>query len=281
MINSTVERLRFSINTIMDYGDHRLFLYDDIIELVVTTTSLYVDNRPMNHRKLQAHKGLTNTLMFNIRNRDRKLQNVFSDELVAYIVNPSTRARVLTKQLVHTSDVGISSLSLTNGDLQNVNPGLYRIYITRTTQEQVDMPVYSNQNNDISFDLEISDEAVFDPVATQIELGEDFTQVNNSPNVWTSSALFGNLDRNFQNAQHSMAIYTTEYTGNVVIQISCFENVPESDNASTDWVTVETIPMANVSTITARTFSVNANWVRLLSYPDDETGTIDQILLRN
>ena len=83
----------------MSNGDHRLYLYENQVELVVTTDAIYVDNRPMNNKKLVAHKGLNNEIIFNIRNRDRKLQNVFSDSLVAYLVNPYTRKRLLTKRL--------------------------------------------------------------------------------------------------------------------------------------------------------------------------------------
>ena len=59
----------------MSQSDHKLYLYEDIIDLVIGTDGLYVDNRPMNNRKLIAHKGITNELLFCIRNRDRKKQN--------------------------------------------------------------------------------------------------------------------------------------------------------------------------------------------------------------
>lgn len=268
----------------MDYGDHRLFLYDNTVELVVTTNSLYVDNRPMNNRKLYAHKGLTNTIIFNIRDRDRKLQNVFNDELVAYITNPSTRSRLLTKRLHTTSDVGIVKLYLTEGDLQNIVPGLYTMYVTRSDQNHGAMPVYTNQNNDVRFDIEISDQAAMEPVATQLDT--EFTQVSsndhgNGVDIYASSALLGNLDRNFQNARHSIAIYTENYTGKVVIQASCLLNAPGSDDASKDWFDVDTVELENHSQIVHRTFVVNANWIRVLSYPENTDSVITQILLRN
>jgi hypothetical protein len=268
----------------MDYGDHRLFLYDNTVELVVTTNSLYLDNRPMNNRRLYAHKGLTNTIIFNIRDRDRKLQNVFNDELVAYIINPSTRSRLLTKRLHTTSDVGIVRLYLTEGDLQNIVPGLYTMCVTRTDQMHGSTPVYTNQNNDVKFDIEVSDQAVIDPVETQVNT--EFTLVSsndhsNGIDIYTSSALLGNLDRNFQNARHSIAIYTQNYTGNVVIQASCLLNAPSSDDASKDWFDVDTVELENHNQIVHRTFVVNANWIRMLSYPDNSDSVITQILLRN
>ena len=261
----------------MDSSDTRLYLYDDIIELVITTNSLYVSNLPMNHRKLYAHKGLSNTIMFKIRNRDRKLQNVFTDVLTAYFVNPTTKKRMLTKVLEHTGDVGVAKLTVDKGDLHNIDPGLYTMYISRTDVSGAETPVYSNQNNSVSFDIEISSEAQYEPVATQET--ETFTSVGS--NVNATSAFFGNLDRNFTNAQHSLAIYATTYTGNVLIQGSCIEGTPDSDDGSDDWFTIESIPLDNFSGILDRTFRMNLNWIRLLEYPDDANSSITKFMLRN
>ena len=263
----------------MNYGDNRLFLYDNNVDLVVTADNLYVDNRPMNNNSLIAHKGLTNTINFNIRNRDRKLQNVFADNLVAYFVNPSTKSRMLTKRLENSSNVGIVQLYLTAGDLQNIDVGLYKVYITRTNDTSADMPVYSSQNNDVCFDIEISGQAVFDPVPTQT----DTTLTEVASNVFVSSAFFGNLDRNFQDAKHSIAIYPTTYTGNVKIQASCLPTTPNSDATSDDWFDLSAkIAITGASSaIIHKTYSVNANWIRLVSYPDNADSTIANVLVRN
>ena len=93
-------------------------------------------------------------LFFNIRNRDRQLQNVFSESLSAYLINPTTKRRVFFKLLEHCDDVGQVKLILNEGDLQDVNAGLYRIYIARQTADGLDKPVFSNQNSDLVFDIE-------------------------------------------------------------------------------------------------------------------------------
>ena len=83
----------------MSYGDHRLYLYDDPVDLVVSSDALYLENRPMNNRQLKAHKGFSNELTFNIRNRDRKLQNVFSETIYAHIYNPQTKKKITYKKV--------------------------------------------------------------------------------------------------------------------------------------------------------------------------------------
>ena len=159
-----------------------------------------------------------------------------------------------------------------------IDAGLYKIYITRTNSEGKDLPIYSNQNNDIAFDIEISGQAVFDPVPTQLD--SSLTEV--SSNVFASSALFGNLDRNFNHAQHSVAIYPTTYTGNVKVQASCLLGAPGSDDASKDWFDVTgNIAVSNSSDVFCRSFKVNANWVRVLSYPDNANSSIAKVQLRN
>ena len=250
-------------------SDYKLYLYNTSIDLVVSSTSIYVDNKPMNNRILSAHKGVSNEIYFNIRNRDRKLQNVFSDTLRAYIIDPGSKKRLLTKILEHTSDVGIVKLVLVEGDLTNLDAGLYQVHITRSTQENTDLPVFVDQNNNVKFDIKITDQTSVEPVATQEET------------VFVSSALYGNLDHNFVNAQHSLALYTTSYTGNITIQGSCLQGVPDTDDVSKDWFNISTLALSNSSVITHRTFSVNANWIRVIHTPSNASGTIDRVMLRN
>ena len=266
----------------MSYGDNKLYLYEDYIDLVVDTNGLYVDNRPMNNRKLIAHKGLTNEIFFKIRNRDRKLQNVFSDILTATLINPSTKRRFFYKVLEHTSEVGIAKLVLDEGDLRDISAGLYTIYIARRKSDSLDYPIYTDQNSNLKFEIEISEQIDQSPVDTQI--ANSFTQTasvgsGDVANVFVTPALYGNQDRNFSQALHSLAIYPSAYTGNISIQGSCIEGVPNSDDASSDWFLVEKFALTTQSTIVHRTFQVNANWIRIIHTPD--SGTISQVQLRN
>jgi len=271
----------------MSYGDHRLYLYDEddeAVELVVTTDAIYMDNRPMNNRKLIAHKGFNNELTFNVRNRDRKLQNIFSETLWAYIQNPSTKKRLVTKKCEHTSNVGTFKLYLQEGDIQNIDAGLYKMYISKSSPEQKNVPVFSDQNYNVSMDIEIKADAVVEPVATQ--LANNFFQVSNvtlgdTANIFTTSAMYGNQDRNFQNARHSVAIYPSAFTGNVLIQGSIVEGTPGNDDASSDWFNISNVALSNSSVITHETFNINANWIRCLTFPANTTSTITKVLLRN
>lgn len=269
----------------MSYGDNRLYLYDNAIDLVITTDQFYVDNRPMNNRKLKAHKGVTNEILFNIRNRDRKLQNVFPETLRAYIIDPSSKTRVVTKVIEHTPEVGKIMMTLTAADIEHLNPGLYTIYLTRSCDDITERAIYTDQDNNVKFDIEITDQLGVTPVNTQAQVETAFLQTSSTllgdaSNTFVSSALYGNLERNFVNAQHTIAIFTDGFTGNIKIQASCLTGVPDSDDASKDWFVVESVPVTDASTkVVTRTFIVNCNWVRVLTEPT--TGSVTKIQLRN
>lgn len=264
-------------------NDNKLFWYENNIDLVVTTTDFYVDNRPMNNRHLKAHKGLTNELIFTVRDRDRRIQNVSADVVRAYVVHPTTKQRIITKIAQNTTDVGKFSVVLTEGDLANINPGRYYMYLTRSRSEILDTPLYTDQDNNIVFDLEITDQTGVQPKPTQnvsslLQISD--TSQGDSSNVFVSSALLGNLEQNYPNAQHSVAIYLSGYTGTLSIQASCFTNVPDNDESSTDWFNVEQIVVDDANTsIVNSNFIVNCNWVRIVSYPT--TGSVSKVSLRN
>lgn len=276
--------LQFQINICMN-SDNRLYMYEDTVELVMTESAFYLDNRPMNNRKMQIHKGLTNELFFNVRNRDRKLQNVFTDTVRAYLIDPTTRRRVWVRYLEHTSDIGKLKLVLREEDMQATEAGLYTMYLTRSENQSDfdEMPFFADQNNNIRFDIEVTDQTGMQPVPTQVNA--DFMTTGNvmlgdAANTFVSSALYGNLERNFSNAQHTLAYYPENFTGNLVVQASCQLPVPDSDDLSWDWFPIVTLSHSEVvDQVQAVTFNVNCNWVRIVAYP--ETGTITQVQLRN
>ena len=78
----------------------------------------------------------------------------------------------------------------------------------------------------------------------------------------------------------TLAIYPDAYTGNIDIQASLVESVPNTNNLSTDWVTLESnIALTSSSNIFTRNYTVNANWIRVLHTPT--SGNISQVQIRN
>ena len=267
-------------------GDHKLYLYQQSVDIVIDSMAgLNVDNRPMNNKRLVAHRGLSNEIVFNIRNRDRKLQNVNSDELRATLIAPVSGKRLMTRLLEHTGTTGQVKLTMLEGDLVNLNPGLYQIFIGRQTPEGTELPVFSDHNDNIVFDIDVRDQTKKSPVETQTANVSQFMQVTNTnngdgANVFVTSALKGNHDKNFFSAFHSVAIYPDTYTGRIDIQASCVDELPSTANNSTDWFTVKgNINLTSNSAIYYTSFTVNANYIRIMSQPT--AGNISLVNLRN
>jgi hypothetical protein len=267
----------------MSNSDNKIYLYEDNIDVVMTTDDFYVDNRPMNTRHLKVHKGVSNEIIFTVRNRDRKLQNVAPDTVRAYIVDPSNNSRLVTRILQNTLDLGKLKLILLEGDIQDIQPGLYHMYLTRSTSELDNTPFYSDQNNNMRFNLEITDQSYASPVPTQVQntfVQTSSTTLGDEANIFVTNALYGNLEKNFPNATHTAAFYLDGYTGNITVQASCMRSTPDLEDQSTDWFDVNTTEIANANVTIAHTnFQVNCNWIRVVSEP--LTGNITQVLLRN
>ena len=267
----------------MSNSDNKLYFYENSVDVVFTTDQFYVDNRTMDTRHLKAHKGVTNDIIFTVRNRDRKLQNVTSSTVHAHIVDPSTRKQVVSKILDNTNDVGKLKLTIYAGDIQQLIPGLYKMYITHSSDETSDRPLYTDQNNNMSFNIDITDQVAATPIATQTQstfLQTADTNTGADANVFVTDALYGNLDQNFPDALHTMAVYLEGYTGTVTIQASCLTTTPDTEHQSTDWFDVDAVEFTEAdSNIYVSNFNVNCNWVRLITEP--LTGEVAQVLLRN
>jgi len=265
---------------------NRLYQYRTEIDLVYTAYGVEVDNRNMNPKHVVAHTGLTNTIYFNIRDKDRKLQTITTDQIRCYIVDATTRRRVVSKLLVPSQlEKGIAKLVLLEGDIINLVPGLYHCYFTITRTDTQEEPLYSDQNNGLGFTMEITDQAYSYPIPTQEANANILISHPTEANVYTTSSMYGNLDRNFVNCQHTMAFYTNGYSGNITVQGSSSTYTPNTSNTSTDWYDIETIEVSNTaprSNVFYSNFNVATNWIRVVNTPDSgNTSTLTKILLRN
>ena len=271
----------------MSMQSNRLYQYRTEIDLVYTAYGVEVDNRNMNPTHVVAHRGLTNTIYFNVRDRDRKLQTITVDDIRCYIVDATTRRRVVSKLLTPDQlEKGICKLTLLEGDIVNLVPGLYHCYFTITRDDTHEEPLYSNQNNGLGFTLEITDQAYSYPVPTQ-EANANILITENEVNYYSTSAMFGNLDRNFTNCQHTMSFNLQDsYTGTFIIQASNTPYAPAPSPVSDDWYEIKRMDVYVESDYNfATTFSTACNWIRVLNIPADGTANsasqLGLIQLRN
>lgn len=257
-----------------------LYLYDTVIDLTLTGNQYHLDNRPMNTRHLKAHRGLTNTLHFRVTDRDRVSQNMYNRVTTAVITDPQERTQVLVKHTTTGLDPNVITLTLTPSDLRDLEAGIYEMYLqTQGNLSAETTPLYSTQNNDLSFELEITDQGRVDPRPTQVS-DSMFIGVGN---IVVSGALRGNMSGNHTNPQHTMAITTEAFTGNITVQTSQLNNVPSEEANSSHWADLFTVEANNSTSIHSFTFLANTNWLRVKYTPADANSLlgVKQVQLRN
>lgn len=260
------------------------------IELVFTTDVVQVDNRPMNQKKVTVHKGVTNKIDFTVRDRDRQLVDVSSSTVTASLVSADTGRRIFQKIMeVQGLPTGQAQLIIPPSDIAPLQVGLYNLSITYSDDGGVtEFPLYSNQNDHVLINLDLRSTLEFDPDPTQETT--TFTLVdpgNSEPVYYVSDPFNGNQEQNQSHCLHTIAFYMDQFVGEVTVQGSLQETVPNAEN-ETDWFDINVqgdigspeIPFTTAFTgIDPFNFTVNAVWIRV-KYTVT-SGSITKIQLRN
>jgi hypothetical protein len=265
-------------------------LENQSVDLVLSSDTIRVDNKPMNQTSIVVQKGFTNTVNFFIRNRDRVLQDVSNETLYITVIDPNTQTRILFKQLTHvTNSVGEVRLDLSTGDLNDLRPGFYKMAISKSADAgQTQYALYANQNEGVITQFEIKSPLEYHPLPSQSI--ESFIQTGNvvlgdPSDKFVTSAMYGNQAKNYRHSRHTIGFYLDEFVGTIQIQGSALESVPTQES---DWYNINPqgdfgqsiIPYTSAFTgIDPFNFVINTNWIRVEFVKT--SGSVDKILLRN
>ena len=259
------------------------------IDLVKKQENLFLDNKTMNKREFTAHKGMDNKFFISLRDQDRKLQNVFTTEIKADIIKYSSNERVLTKYATPSIEKGQAELILAESDLSSLSPGQYKISFKFLEEDGTTTPVFSDYNGGVLCTLIIKEDANPQPVSTQIATVWNQTKDTNGgdpANVFLSGNFAGNKTYNFNNANHTVGLYASGFTGNVFIEGSLGLEAPSSDDSN--WAPISilnnlsNVPLVNATGPIYYTFTGNFNYLRFKYSPSAaNSGTFTKILLRN
>lgn len=265
-------------------------LENQAVDLVVSSDTIRVDNKPMNQTSIVVQKGFTNTVNFFIRNRDRVLQDVSAETMYITVINPNTNTRILFKQLTHVpNSTGEIRLDLSTGDLADLRPGFYKMAISKSTDSgQTQYALYANQKDNVITQFEIKSPLEYHPLPSQeitnfMQTGN--VQLGDPADKFVTSAMYGNQAKNYRHSRHTIGLYMSDFVGNVQIQGSALESMPTQDS---DWYNINpqgdfgqsVIPYTSAySGIDPFNFTINTNWIRVEF--TKTSGSIDKIILRN
>lgn len=282
-----------SIIKLFQYETRRDLLYvDNIIRSAAMSNS-----SPFNEEMIKLHKGVDNTVRFRVLNPDRKRVSVDHLAIRLRLINVETGERVLDRYATLLNTKGEVRATILEGDLVNVAPGYYNMVVTgqeslvpsQVSGAITNTPFYSDGYGDATFSVQILDSVDPTPQPTAAITSTDWTVNSGDRGViieYYSSAIEGSRIRNHINALHTVAIYTTNYSGTLSIRGSLDIQPPEDYHHYFDInITsgAKEITFSNYTGITCHSFEANFMWLLFVYAPDTtqmDYGTVDKVLVR-
>lgn len=288
----------------MDITFHKLYLYDHVRQLLMVgdTFCPVKDNAPMNKNPILAHKGVDNRIFFRTLGPDRSVVDVACNQQVyARIIDPENR-KVVVERLCRLGPAkGLITLELDAGDLIDVHAGLYEMVLIRTEDFVVNVPNYyierplfSDYNNNITMEIEITEQAFKAPNPGVTLYPKDWTPDTTRPtfgppqHCFYSPRIPGSRVQNHKESVHSFSTYTENFTG--VLEIwGTLEETPDPYLDSTRWFKIYPSTMSTdieyigYTGTQAWTFSANFMWLKFRYFPSTEVldpGIMAKLIVR-
>lgn len=275
---------------------YKLYKYDSDINLFYcdTNQTLLKKNNVMNDEVIKIHRGVDNRIPFRVFNRNRKPQPIQHLTVIAKIINTDTDEKVLEKVCHFGTEKGTVELFLSEFEVSKLECGFYTMVVVgedNTGSFQDDLsprtPFFTDHDNEIVFDLEVSGKADYIPETTY-EIKEDewkLEMADSSENVTYSSAIPANQTKRHINSAHTIAMYVENFTGYIEIY-GTLDEQPSHDIREYFLVNITPIKtrisFENYTGIFPISFLANFNWIKFKKFEDESNeGKITKILIRS
>jgi hypothetical protein len=289
----------------MDVTFHKVYLYDHVWQLLAVgdTFCPCKDTGPMNNNTpLKAHKGIDNKLIFRALGPDRIPFDIACNQQVyARIIDPDNRMVVLEKLCRLGPAKGIITCELDSGDIALISAGLYNMVLIRTEDfvsnvpgYYIEKPLYSDMNDNVGMEIEITEQAFKAPAPSVILNPEDWIAdmiipVFGPPTpCFYTSRIPGGRVQNHIDSVHSFSTYTENFTGILEIWGS-LEETPDPYLNAARWCKIYPSSMSNdiefisYTGTQAWTFSANFLWLKFRYFPSHEVldpGVMRKLIVR-
>lgn len=284
---------------------NKVYLYDNIRQLLAVGNVIcpLKDSGPMTKNPILIHKGIDNETFFRVLGPDRIPFDVACGQQVyARIINPDNRTIVLEQLCRLGPAKGLITLSLNSGDIADVAVGLYQMVLIRTEEfvnnvpgYYTERPLYSDMYDNISMEVEITEQAFKAPLDSITILPEDWTPDLIMPTVGAPIPCFytkripGARILNHKESVHSFSTYTQNFTGTLEL-FGSLEETPDAYLSPTRWFKIypstmsQDIEYVGYTGTTAYTYQMNVLWVKFRLTPSTavlDPGVMSKLIIRN
>ena len=288
----------------MDISFHKVYSYDHVRELLMVGNTLCPskDNGPMHKNPIKVHKGIDNEVIFRALGPDRSPVDISCNyQVYARIIDPENRKVVLEKLCRLGPAKGLIKLELNSGDITDIHAGLYTMVLIRTEDfivnvpdYYIEKPLYSDMNNNVSMEIEITDQAFKAPQPSVVILPENWTPDIIVPTFgppqpcFNSARIPGGRVQNHKDSVHTFSTYTKNFTG--ILEVwGTLEETPDPYLNHNRWFKIYPSTMSTdiefiqYTGTQAWTFSANFIWLKFRYLPSMEVldpGIIEKIIVR-
>ena len=271
-----------------------VYLYSNKLEVFTNplgswTTERY---RRVYNRNLKIYRSVDNRIDIQVRNSDQKASNVDGSTLVFNLISRETQDLILQKDCAEVDyATGKVSVTLTETELLDIDPGFYNYTIIRETRDfqVIDSsdykvtsrsPLYMDSQYGTIATIEVSgdvlgliDESV---IINKFNYTNPFALGDTDPKFYISSIIDARPTINTANSLHTFQFYSTNYLGTVTIQGSIDDQ--GATPRESKWADITTV---DLSLEKYKNVSGKWNWFRIKHIPAvSNTGTLDKILYR-
>ena len=284
---------------------NKVYIYDHVRQLLAVgdTFCPIRDTGPMNKTAILAHRGVDNKIIFRALGPDRIPFDIsFSQQVYARIIDPTNNTVVIEKLCNLGPAKGIITLELNSGDIADIASGLYSMVLIRTEEfvagtpnYYIEKPLYSDMQDNISMEIEITDQALKTPLPSITILPEHWVQDVLSPLTgqprpcFYTSRIPGGRVMNHKDSVQSFSVYTENFTG--VLEIwGTLEETPSAYLDDTRWFKIypssmsQDIEYIGYTGTQAWTFSANVLFMKFRYFPSTEVldpGKVLKLIVRN
>tara|TARA_B100001057_G_C22763740_1_gene916891 strand:- start:57 stop:860 length:804 start_codon:yes stop_codon:yes gene_type:complete len=237
-------------------------------------------------RRLTLHRGVDNPVTFTFKNEDQKAQDITSKTYEFNMIDTESKKAVITKTLTILDDgstvstKGDASCTITEGDLLSLDAKFYNFSVREVASDNSRTITYSGTGYAAAGSIELLDGAY--PEFTASTSVSSFT-ASGGPLANTSSNIDARPGINNNKALHTIAVYTTNFSGSLRVQGTMASSPGSSDffDITMDGAASSTNTFSSSTTVTNFNFFGVYHSIRF-SWDNDasNTGKIDKILYR-
>jgi hypothetical protein len=249
------------------------FVYPNKVEIQADIdVTLTTRNRIVYAKTVKVHKGIDNTIVFNIKNSDQKPINLTGHSVYLSIVSDNgINAELLEVQgTIQDAARGIFTVVIYQEELSLLDQEFYNYTVRLVNSSNVEIPVYSDDFYQVRGQLQI-----FDGYTPAFRNSANLTLTDLEEDVVVTSSINGSYPSGF-NFVHSFQLYFDNFTGTVTPQVTT-EPIVSVNNVN--WIDLEALEYMNQNDTDYTTITGNYSAIRFRI--SVTSGSVTKILSRS